>query len=138
MNAEGYKFTKHLYNRTADKAQALAQEFDCHVITSLSEKGNFAPDVVISTLPPPAQSEIFAASDDVSKFSWMYEKCKLAMDLVYRPRETPVLKMAKEKGVMHIVEGIEILLEQVLKRVGETMKRGKRGKNNRRGGAIVN
>ena len=45
------------------------------------------------------------------------------MDLVYRPRETPVLKMAKDKGVPHIVEGIEILLEQVRRGEG----RGERG-----------
>jgi shikimate 5-dehydrogenase len=114
MTAEGYNITKYLYNRTEDKAQALANEFDCHVITTLAAPTGLFPDLVISTLPPQAQTETFERKESVAQqFAWMFENCTLAMDLVYRPRETPMLKLAKKKGVRHLIEGIDILLEQV-------------------------
>lgn len=110
MNVEGYKITKYLYNRSTDKAKDLAAEFDCHVITTL-DSSETCPDLVISTLPPAAQTEIF--SGDLSRFAWMFQKGLLALDLVYRPRETPVLLLAKTHNVKYRIEGIEVLLEQV-------------------------
>jgi len=112
MNDEGFKIEKYLYNRTEDKARALATEFGCNVITSLTpDAPHFYPNIVIATLPPPAQQEIFT-EENSSKFHWIFTRCQLAMDLVYRPRVTPMLKIAHENKVPITFEGIEILLEQ--------------------------
>ena len=98
-------------NRSEDKAAALAAEFGCHVLTSLTNPPNLSPNIVINTLPPPAQQEIFT-EENSSKFQWMFTRCQLAMELVYKPRITPMLKVAIDNKVPTIVPGIEILLEQ--------------------------
>lgn len=83
MNIEGYQVEKYLFNRTEDKALALANEFGSKVLPSLENVQSLSPTVVISTLPPAAQQEIFSV-ENADKFKWMFDKCHLALDLVYR------------------------------------------------------
>jgi shikimate 5-dehydrogenase len=37
--------------------------------------------------------------------------CRIVMDMVYRPRETELLKMARRKGI-EIISGVEMFLAQ--------------------------
>jgi shikimate dehydrogenase len=92
-------------NRTHGRAQELADEFGVEAI-HFDEVPAEHFDLVIngtasslSHEAPPIDPETF---DD----------CALAYDLVYAPRPTPFMELAKRGGARHVCDGLGMLIEQ--------------------------
>eukprot|EP01117_Protostelium_nocturnum_P012724 TRINITY_DN4699_c0_g1_i1.p1 TRINITY_DN4699_c0_g1~~TRINITY_DN4699_c0_g1_i1.p1 ORF type:complete len:1525 (-),score=579.22 TRINITY_DN4699_c0_g1_i1:81-4655(-) len=105
LSKSGYDF--FIWNRTVDKAEQLAERFKGgKAVSSLEELelGGRKLDVVIGTVPPTAQFSLPTS---------LLHSGLVAMELVYNPRETTLLRQVKEAGGSTI-EGIEILFEQGL------------------------
>jgi 3-dehydroquinate dehydratase / shikimate dehydrogenase len=94
-----------IVNRTHEKAAALARKAKAHVLRqSLLAKTRF--DAIINTTPcgmtgikqqlPIKESELNAS---------------LVFDLVYTPIETPLLKLAKSRGLA-VISGLEMFVQQ--------------------------
>jgi len=102
-------------NRTLEKAEKLGSEFSLKVHTDLSLPSvSGPPDIIISTIPLAAQADFLS-----SVGGWLFASNPIVLDLVYKPRRTPILEAAREarlrNGVEeggYDVEGIDILLEQ--------------------------
>jgi 3-dehydroquinate dehydratase/shikimate dehydrogenase len=95
----------YIVNRTHEKAVALARKAKAHVLrSSLLGKERF--DAIVNTTPcgmtgikqqlPIKESELNAS---------------LVFDLVYTPIETPLLKLAKSRGLV-AVSGLEMFVQQ--------------------------
>jgi 3-dehydroquinate dehydratase/shikimate dehydrogenase len=94
-----------IVNRTHEKAVKLARQAKAKALKhDLFAKGRF--DVLINTTPcgmtgikqalPIAESELNAG---------------LVFDMVYNPLETPLLKLAKERGIL-VISGLEMFVQQ--------------------------
>jgi len=97
--------TFYVYNRSTDKAEALASEFGGQLMVDL-QPGTTALarlDVVVSCVPGSAG---LCLTDDVLR-----ARSPIVLDAAYRPRETPLLTAAAAAGCVTI-EGIEMLFEQ--------------------------
>ncbi len=95
----------YVVNRTHEKAVALARKAKAHVLKqNVLAKQRF--DVIINTTPcgmtgikqqlPLKENELNAS---------------LVFDMVYTPIETPLLKLAKSRG-LHVVSGLEMFVQQ--------------------------
>jgi 3-dehydroquinate dehydratase / shikimate dehydrogenase len=95
----------YIVNRTHEKAVALARKAKAHVLKqALLSKQRF--DAIINTTPcgmtgikqqlPIKESELNAS---------------LVFDLVYTPLETPLLKLAKARGLA-VISGLEMFVQQ--------------------------
>ena len=96
-----------MYNRTKEKAEALAEEFggkaksmdeisdaqDANIIVNASSVG-MAPDENISPVPQE-----------------FLEKTHIVFDIIYNPRETKLLREARQRGA-RVISGLEMLLYQ--------------------------
>lgn len=94
-----------IFNRTLDHAKKLAKEFGCKYgdLDSLEQIVNV--DIVINTTS-------VGMNEDKSPFDKKFlNKNQLVLDVVYSPKETRLIKDAKEKGAK-IVYGYEMLLYQ--------------------------
>ncbi|KDR79171.1 hypothetical protein GALMADRAFT_62938 [Galerina marginata CBS 339.88] len=123
----------YLYNRTARKAEELADAFPearVKVLHQIGQWGDGAsglvpPSVIVSTVP--ASATAVAAEDggrqDGSAAAAMVLPNELfayragpavVVDMAYRPAETPLLRLAKGVvgGQWAAVPGLEVLLEQ--------------------------
>eukprot|EP01116_Phalansterium_solitarium_P017376 TRINITY_DN4263_c0_g1_i1.p1 TRINITY_DN4263_c0_g1~~TRINITY_DN4263_c0_g1_i1.p1 ORF type:complete len:1532 (-),score=617.73 TRINITY_DN4263_c0_g1_i1:193-4788(-) len=99
----GVRFS--VYNRTAAKAQELSAKYGG---TPLAEwpadtADSWRPDVVISTVPPASELRLPAH---------LWHPGMAVVELVYTPRETLLVRQAREFGRCHVIEGIELLLAQ--------------------------
>lgn len=94
-----------IFNRSIDKAKALSQEFGCEFagLDSLNEISNM--DIVVNATS-------VGMNQDVSPIDKEFlNNQQVVLDAVYLPKETRLLKEAKEKGAQ-IVYGYEMLLYQ--------------------------
>ena len=110
-----------IWNRTIERARALALEFDSHLESDIhnllslssspssneeSKEASKTEFIVISTIPAPAQ-------DSIDWDSLLSHGQGIVVDMAYRPRETPLLKSAKRKSDSWVsIQGIQVLLEQ--------------------------
>jgi len=103
----------YLINRTRATANKIASDyapiFKITVLSTLSEVGRTEesrPDIIIGTIPADKTSvEDFPAS--------LFKKEKgICVDMAYKPRETPLLKVAGKVKGWNTVTGVEVLLEQ--------------------------
>lgn len=96
-----------ILNRTAEKAESLAKEFDCQ-FGSLDEVAKIAPDIIVQTtsiwLEDPQAKLIDAEA---------LKPGMVVMDIVYQPLLTPLLVQAKDRGCT-IVTGDKMLLYQAV------------------------
>jgi shikimate dehydrogenase len=96
----------YIFNRTKEKAKALADEFDLEIIDFLKiPQANF--DIIINATPIgmlPNTEESLLHADQISK------SC-LVMDIVTSPMETQLLKEAKKAGA-ETITGERMLLHQ--------------------------
>jgi len=97
----------HIYNRTLEKAEDLAKEFDVNTIEyrHITQEANF--DIIINATPigsEPNTTESLLHADQISK-------CAIVMDIITWPMETQLLKEAKKAGADPIT-GERMLLHQ--------------------------
>lgn len=85
-----------IYNRTIERAYQLAAEFGCtgHGLDELKDY-----DILVNTIPAYMVREILPTAT--------------VMDVIYAPRETPLLQAAKRAGC-HCIYGEEMFIEQAL------------------------
>ena len=95
----------HVFNRSTDKAEALAAEFGGELMLELHEgvAALMRLDLLVSCVPGAAGLSLPDAT--LRKFS------PIVLDAAYRPRDTPLLTAASAAGCIAI-EGIEMLFEQ--------------------------
>ena len=100
-----------LVNRTRSKAEKIATDysstFEITVLPTLARLSEMQrPDIIISTIPADKiTTEYFPAS-------LFGKKIGVCVDMAYKPRETPLLKVAEEHKGWATVSGAEVLLEQ--------------------------
>jgi len=94
-----------ILNRTPETAQKLARQAGAKTIKREAvAKAGF--DVIINATPVGMngnKSPQMLGPEDLT--------CKLVFDTVYNPLETPLLRMARQKGI-HIITGIEMFVQQ--------------------------
>lgn len=88
-------------NRTQARGEALAKDFDCKS-ASLEELGNLSFDILVNSIPADL---IFDAKELPAE--------ALVMDIVYWEEETPLLKIARERGCI-CIGGMEMFEAQAL------------------------
>jgi shikimate dehydrogenase len=92
-------------NRTHGRAQELADEFGVEAL-SFDEVPAEHFDIVINGTPTGLHAQ--APNIDPETF----DDCTLAYDLVYDPRPTPFMELAKRGGARHVSDGLGMLIEQ--------------------------
>ncbi|KAG6877429.1 hypothetical protein C0993_007480 [Termitomyces sp. T159_Od127] len=112
--------TIYLYNRTTEKARDLAAAFPkarIEVLAAIDQWPTAAapPSVIVSTVPATAQTP--AVGNNIFPLSSkLFEYCDgtaVVVDMAYKPKETPLLKLATEAGEhWKTVPGLEVLLKQ--------------------------
>ncbi|MHC4394802.1 MAG: shikimate dehydrogenase [Planctomycetota bacterium] len=102
----GAKIT--IYNRTVEKAQAVAEEFNCKY-AGLDTIGQIDAQIVINCTSIGMYPNV-----DTSPLPQEYlKKDMVVFDTVYNPAETLLLKQAKQAGAK-IIDGISMFVNQAL------------------------
>lgn len=102
--------TLSIFNRTKEKAQALADELGTDIsVFSYDEMQNEIPrhDIILNATSLGMGGQI----NETPVPKEYIQKDQVVFDAVYAPRETRLLKEAEEKGAITI-RGIEMLLHQ--------------------------
>jgi shikimate dehydrogenase len=107
LNKFGAKTT--IANRTLKRAEKLAKEFNCEMISfeELGKKGKLEFDILINSSP--------IGSDETTSYPFSFEKLSnetIVFDFV--TRETPLTKDSEKKGLITIL-GQRMLLHQAVK-----------------------
>lgn len=94
-----------IFNRSVDKAEELAHEFGCEFgdLDSLSEV--VSSDIIINTTSVGMNEDLSLVDES------FLNKRQIVFDIVYTPKETRLIKTAKEKGAQ-VIYGYEMLLYQ--------------------------
>ena len=97
--------TLGVYNRSTDKAEALAAEFGgtCMVELEAGVSKLTSLDLVVSCVP--ASANLTLTDERLKALN------PIVLDAAYRPRDTPLLTAAAAAGCVTI-EGVEMLFEQ--------------------------
>jgi 3-dehydroquinate dehydratase/shikimate dehydrogenase len=94
-----------IWNRTADTAKKLARQAKAKVIRREQiAKTNF--DVIINTTPVGMKGVKPASLLEPKELN-----TRLVFDLVYNPIDTPLIRMAREKG-LPVITGVEMFVHQ--------------------------
>jgi 3-dehydroquinate dehydratase/shikimate dehydrogenase len=94
-----------IWNRTADTAKKLARQAKAKVIRREQiAKANF--DVIINTTPVGMRGVKPASLLEPKELN-----TRLVFDLVYNPIDTPLIRMAREKG-LPVITGVEMFVHQ--------------------------
>lgn len=97
-----------IFNRTLEKAQAVAARFDAVALSELTPKTLAQVDVVVGTIPAQAgfqlPDHLVAPRADDSKI--------VVLDAAYMPPITPMLAHAHAAGGALCIQGYEMLYEQ--------------------------
>lgn len=96
-----------VYNRTQSKLTTLAQHYPIHCC-SLAQAQQQQYDIIINTLPIQAQ---IALLNDLIPLIQSQSQSLVVMDIVYSPRDTPILKAAQQIGA-NCVYGEAMFIEQ--------------------------
>jgi 3-dehydroquinate dehydratase/shikimate dehydrogenase len=95
----------YIVNRTHEKAVALARKAKAHVLKQNAlAKNRF--DAIVNTTPcgmTGIKQQLPIEEDELN--------ASLVFDLVYTPIETPLLKLAKARGLA-VVSGLEMFVQQ--------------------------
>ena len=98
-----------LVNRTQATAEKIAEEFSelfkITVVPNLREV-EVKPDVIIGTIPADQ------TTTDYFPIGLFAAERGICVDMAYKPRETPLLKVAKSREGWETVTGVEVLLAQ--------------------------
>ncbi|HIJ00961.1 MAG: hypothetical protein PWQ88_123 [Candidatus Methanomethylophilaceae archaeon] len=94
-------------NRDMNKAYKLAERFQCHTLEAPRSLDDF--DLIINCTPLGMQGFPSSAPIDTA----MLHEGHTVFDLVYRPRDTPLIREASYRGAKTI-SGIDMLVHQAL------------------------
>jgi len=97
--------TVSIFNRTPERAVELASEMGCAGF-GMNELPNHTYDILINTTAPSPDGTAPIPAEQILSGSTV-------MDVVYYPKETPLLKLAKQRGCP-CVYGEEMFREQAL------------------------
>ena len=95
----------YLLNRTAERATALAAEADAEV----QPRETLATthfDIVINSTPYGMRGKDMEPPITPDEM-----QCDLFFDLVYNPQETPLLRLAQQRGIA-VIAGVAMFVEQ--------------------------
>ncbi len=92
-----------VYNRTYERAKELADDLNVEA-RRFEEFGSHPFDLLVNTIPP-------SGEDAPPVDPTLIPRSATVMDVVYRPKETPLLKAAKQRGC-HCIYGEEMFQEQ--------------------------
>lgn len=96
-----------IYNRTPETAQKLARQAGAKTIKREAiAKSQF--DVIINATPVGMAG---GKGGPVSPLAANELNCRLVFDFVYNPLETPLLRLARQKG-LPVITGIEMFVQQ--------------------------
>lgn len=107
-----YGLVKHgadvtIYNRTLEKAEQIAHDFSCKAETLNKPNQIFGTDIIIN-----ATTVGMTPNESDSPVPEEYlRKEHIVLDAVYFPRETLLLRQARERGAT-VIYGLEMLLYQ--------------------------
>ncbi|VUC26022.1 unnamed protein product [Clonostachys rosea] len=97
----------YLVNRTQSKAEGVQEAFKSlftiKVIQSLEDLP-MKPDIIVGTIPADTTTE--------ARFANIFGAQGLCIEMAYKPRITPLLKMAQRHPGWETVTGVEVLLSQ--------------------------
>ncbi len=103
-------------NRNAEKAEALAQEFDIDTVSWHKREQNCA-SWIINTTPLGMHGSYAELSPyDFSLYNGQCQQDKLAYDLVYNPLQTKFLYDAKQAGLV-VQDGLDMFVGQAIKQM---------------------
>ena len=105
----------YLYNRTRSSAEALRNAFPNYNIKILRSLDSFpgdAPNVIISTVPGSATTTRKGAPGLLLTKALFSSAWGVAVDMAYKPAETPLLSLAAAAQGWKVVRGVDVLLEQ--------------------------
>ncbi len=105
--AKQLNMTICIFNRTIEHAKNLAEEFVCEYASIDDSEKIKSRDVIINTTSVGLESNKSPISENAIAAH------QIVFDIVYKPYETKLLKIAKEKGAT-IIHGTEMLLDQGL------------------------
>lgn len=96
-----------IYNRTASRAEQLAEEFGYEVLADLDDlEGVDRLHIVVDTLPGSTEFSLPAAAEAI------LARCKpVVLEASYIPRRTVLVQQALATGC-EVVEGVDMLFEQ--------------------------
>ncbi|GKZ33442.1 hypothetical protein AbraIFM66950_003339 [Aspergillus brasiliensis] len=101
-----------IWNRTVEKAEEIIRDFDNLRTEGIEMKavgevtGNGAVDVVIGTIPGDVKAE-----EDFEELFEGGEKPGLCLEMAYKPKVTPLMRVAERRGWV-VRDGLEVLLRQ--------------------------
>lgn len=105
-----------LYNRTYDKAAALASEvpveWRVEAVRTLDAAAEAQPQVVISNVPAHATSLMPGGADIALPLHLLAPSGGVVIDMAYGQAQTPLLTLVEQHPHWHGVRGIDILMEQ--------------------------
>ena len=125
LHAMGYQ-SIYVAARQPEKAKSIADDFPSEYNIGIIEgpsqsKGlGLSPTVVISTIPADKPIDAYL-NDTVSALLTLpapAERKRVLLEMAYKPRETPIMRMAQEAGAWDAVPGLEVLTSQGLYQVG--------------------
>jgi len=90
--------------RRPERARELAREVGGQAVAQSALKHEFF-DAIVNCTP------VGLHPDGGSPLTGAELNCRIAMDMVYRPRETELLRLARRKGI-EIISGLEMFLAQ--------------------------
>ncbi|XAM01332.1 shikimate dehydrogenase [Phycisphaeraceae bacterium D3-23] len=105
-----YHCNVHIYNRSLDKAQALAESFDQEA-HPLDELGGSVHDILINCTPVGMHPHVDVSPIDLTHRTSDLEQPPLVFDTIYNPHETRLLRDAKALGCKTI-PGLEMFVRQ--------------------------
>jgi shikimate dehydrogenase len=96
-----------VFNRTLDKTQELADEFECEA-SSMDGLGEIQEyDIIINSTSVGMEPDV---NESLVPRGLLNDK-QIVFDIIYHPQETKLLKDAKEQGA-RAISGLEMLLYQ--------------------------
>lgn len=95
-----------VFNRTADKGQALAKDMGVTFGGDLSKVQDLKPDILVNCTKIGMGSGGFLQVDES-----VFETARVVMDIITKPRRTPLLEAAEAKGCT-VINGSRMLVLQ--------------------------
>ncbi|TDL20533.1 Pentafunctional AroM protein [Rickenella mellea] len=107
----------YLYNRTKTSGQGVIDAFPTSYNITLADSlyvfNGPSPSIIVSTVPGSATTLAEGTADGICIPHEIFSASQgVALDMAYRPLETPLLSLASSQPGWNIIRGVDVLLEQ--------------------------